>query len=323
MVFPTASDWSGLAERSVVVRFIDLNLRGAGQVIFQDNPLTGLLFLLAVIWGAGAAGDPGVAIGAVVALLVANLTAMLLAADEGALRQGLFGFNGLLVGAAMPTFLGGTPTMWVLLVLGAAVSTVVMLAVTAVMRTVGAPALTAPFVLTSWLLLVAAYSLANLAIAGMGPPALAQAPIPAPSPLAGAMPLMQAWLKGPAQIFLIDDALSGVLVIVGLAVSSLRAAGVALLGSAVALGVSLALGADLAAIAGGFYGFSPVLTAVALGCVFYPPSARAALYTLLATILTVIAQAALAAATAPLGIPPLTAAFVLVTWLFLLARPKL
>lgn len=322
MVPPTVSDWNGLAERSVAVRFVDLNLRGAGQVIFQDSPLAGLLFLFAVVWGGAATGNPAVAIGAVVALLVANLTAMLLAADRGALRQGLFGFNGLLVGAALPTFLAATPTMWALLVLGAAVSTVVMLAVTAVTRTFGAPALTAPFVLTTWLLLLAAYSFANLSIAGMGPPALAQAQAPAPAPAAGAFLLLQAWLKGPAQVFLIDDALSGVLVVLGLAVSSLRAAGFALVGSAAALGVALAVGADLDAVSSGLYGFSPVLTAVALGCVFLPPSAGAALYALLATVLTVIAQAAIAAAVAPLGIPPLTAAFVLVTWLFLLASPK-
>jgi urea transporter len=315
MALPSVPDWSGLAERSAAVRFIDLNLRGAGQVVFQDNPIAGLLFLFAVAWGGGATGNIAVAIGAVVALVVANLTAMLLAVDRSALRRGLFGFNGLLVGAALPTFLAGTPTMWALLVFGAAVSTVAMLAVTAVMRTFGAPALTAPFVLTTWLLLLAAHSF-DPAVAGMGPPA------PGEAPAAGAFPLLGAWLKGPAQVFLVDDALSGGLVVLGLAVASLRAAGFALLGSAVAIGVAIALGADPNAVSSGLHGFSPVLIAVALGCVFLPPSAGGAVCALLATVLTVIAQAAIAAAAAPLGIPPLTAAFVLVTWLVLLASPK-
>ena len=68
MVPPTVSDWNGLAERSVAVRFVDLNLRGAGQVIFQDSPLAGLLFLFAVVWGGAATGNPAVAIGAVLGL---------------------------------------------------------------------------------------------------------------------------------------------------------------------------------------------------------------------------------------------------------------
>ena len=38
---------------------------------------------------------------------------------------------------------------------------------------------------------------------------------------------------------------------------------------------------------------------------------------------TVVAQAALNVALTPLAIPALTAPFVLVTWLFLLARPAL
>ena len=41
---------------------MDINLRGIGQVMFQDNPLTGALFLIAIAWGSYAAGVPQVAI---------------------------------------------------------------------------------------------------------------------------------------------------------------------------------------------------------------------------------------------------------------------
>jgi urea transporter len=135
--------------------------------------------------------------------------------------------------------------------------------------------------------------------------------------------VLEAWLKGPAQVFLIDNWVSGLLVLLGLAVSSLWAAAFALAGSAVALLVSLSLGASLADISNGLYGFSPVLTAVAVGCVFYPPSWRVALYALLATVFTVIVQAAMDAAMTPIGIPTFTAPFVFVTWLFLLPKADL
>ncbi len=321
------SPWTRMADENAVVRFIDVNLRGAGQVIFQNNPLTGLFFLAAIAWGALQGGAPQIAAGAVVALLVATVTAMLLDADEASLRQGLFGFNGVLVGCAVPTFLDPTASMWFLLVVGAAVSTVTMLAVSNVMKTWGAPALTFPFVLTTWFLVLAAYSFGAVTIDGMGPPAfahsLAAAPMTPAEVEADAAPLIEAWLKGPAQVFLIDNWPSGVLVVIGLAVSSLWAAGFALGGAAVALAVSLAMGASLAGVSGGLYGFSPVLTAVALGCVFYAPSWRVALYALLGTIFTVIVQAAMDAAMAPIGVPTFTAPFVFVTWLFLLPKAGL
>lgn len=321
------SSWTRMADTNAAVRFVDVNLRGAGQVIFQNNPLTGLFFLAAIAWGALQGGAAQIALGAAVALVVATVTAMLLDADENSLRQGLFGFNGVLVGAAVPTFLEPTVSMWVLLIVGAAVSTVTMLAVSNVMKTWGAPALTFPFVLTTWFLVLAAYSFGNVAIDGMGPPALAHslgaAPMTAAQVETDAVPLLEAWLKGPAQVFLIDDWLSGVLVVVGLAVSSLWAAAFALGGAAVALAVSLLMGASLSDISGGLYGFSSVLTAVAVGCVFYAPSWRVALYALLATVFTVIVQAAMDAALAPLGIPTFTAPFVFVTWLFLLPKADL
>jgi len=316
------ASWTNAASKNPVLRFLDINLRGAGQVIFQNNPLTGLFFLVAIIWGAIAAGQIDIAIGAVVALVIATATAMLLDTDEDSLNQGLFGFNGVLVGAAVPTFLADGAAMWFILVIGAAVSTVAMLAVSKVMKTWEAPALTFPFVLTTWFLVLGAYSFGHLPITSMGPPALPQA-ASAAEPALSAAELFVAWLKGPAQIFLINNPVSGVLVLIGLFVSTPWAALFAALGAAVALAVSLLLGASLASINAGLYGFSAVLTAVALGCVFYSPSLRVAAFALLGTIFTVVVQGALDTAVAPIGIPTFTAPFVFVTWLFLLPKADL
>jgi len=87
--------------------------------------------------------------------------------------------------------------------------------------------------------------------------------------------------------------------------------------------MALIFGASLASIENGLYGFSPVLTAVALGCVFYKPSWRVFLYTLLGTIFTVIVQGAMDASLTPIGIPTFTAPFVFTTWLFLLPKADL
>ena len=314
--------WTRLVESNAAVRFLDINLRGPAQVIFQDNPLTGAFFIVAVAWGAIRHGTPVLAVGAIVALLISTITAYLLRADAASLRQGLFGFNGFLVGVAVPSYLGNTASMWVLLVVGAAVSTVVMLAISSIMKTWGVPALTFPFVLTTWFVLLSAYSFGHTHISGVVPPALAKEQVIGEAALT-APAAFEAWLRGPAQVFLIDNWVSGILVVIGLLCSSRWAAGFALLGSAIALGLSVAFGASGHSIKAGLFGFSPVLTAVGLGCVFYTPSGRVAAYAILGTVFTVFVQAALDAAVLPFGIPTLTAPFVFATWLFLLPKADL
>jgi len=326
MTAASSSGWNSVVDHNAFVRFIDINLRGAGQVIFQNNPLTGLFFIAAIIWAAYAGNHISIAIGAVVALLIGTVTAMLLDVDEPSLRQGLFGFNAILVGAGVPTFLVDSPAMWFFLIVGAAVSTVVMLAVSNVMKTWGAPALTFPFVLTTWFLVLAAYAFGRLPIGEMGPPALPHA-APATDFITDMKiqwwPFLEAVLKGPPQVFFMNNWISGILVLIGLLVSSVWAAVFGFLGSLIAVVMSLALGASLADIEAGLFGFSPVLTAVALGCTFYQPSWRVALFALLGTVFTVIVQGAMDVALAPIGIPTFTAPFVFATWLFLLPKAKL
>ena len=38
------SKWSQLVSQNAVIEFIDVTLRGCAQVMFQNNPLTGLFF---------------------------------------------------------------------------------------------------------------------------------------------------------------------------------------------------------------------------------------------------------------------------------------
>lgn len=308
--------WASLAARNPAIRFLDVNLRGAGQVIFQDNPLSGALFLAAIIVGSLRADAPEVIAGAVAGLVVSTVTALLLHADGESLNQGLFGFNGVLVGVAAATFLESSAAMWLLTLVGAAASTVVMLAVSKALEAWKLPALTFPFVLTTWPVLLGAYAFEAVTIGPMAPPVFVEST--AAHPATGDVDLLPALLKAPAQVFLINDSTAGVLVLLGLAVGALPAAAAAVLGSAAALAVALALGTDPAATSAGLYGFSPVLTAVAVGCVFRKPSWRVAAYALFATVFTVIVQAALNTGLSPAGIPALTMPFVLVTWLFLL-----
>jgi urea transporter len=301
--------------------FLDACLRGAGQVMFQNNPVTGALILAAVAWGAVAEDSPGVAVGALVSLGVGTATALLLRADATSVRQGLFGFNPLLTGVALPTFLGNRPSTWILVVLGGAVTTVVTLALGNVFATWNVPALTFPFVLTTWLLTLASYQFVRVTIGTLTPPALAAA---ADTGVARfdltAATLATGTLKGVSQVFLVGNWVSGLLILVALAVSSRWAAGIALVAALGSTLLAVGFGAAATEVGAGLWGFSAVLTAVALGCVFFRPSPAVLLYALLGTVFTVFVQAALDTAVSPWGVPTLTAPFVFATWLFLLPK---
>ena len=312
--------WESLCEASSVLRFIDINLRGIGQVMFQDNPLSGALFLAAIAWGSFAAGAPQVLFGGLLAVVAATRTAQWLRVDRSSLHSGLYGFNGVLVGLALATFIAPGPLLWAYVVLGAAVSVVAMEATANVCKSWGMPALTFPFVLVTWLLLLATYGFAGLFGA-----ALPAAGVVAPFPSMAATRLdaglfVQATLLSISQVFLKGSVIAALLFLAGLAVNSFAAAVAAVAGAILAVLTAHGLGAESDLVTGGLLGFSPVLTAVALGTVFNQPSLRVGLYAALGTVFTVVAQAAFNIALTPLAIPALTGPFVLVTWMFLLPR---
>jgi urea transporter len=312
--------WESCCVSSKFLRFIDYNLRGIGQVMFQDNPLSGLLFFIGIGWGSYAAGVPQVAIGGLVALVAATLTAQWLRVDAAGLGAGLYGFNAYLVGLALPTFLAPSPLLWSYIVLGGAVSVTATLGIANVFKTWGVAALTAPFVLTAWLFLLATYAFTTIEGGGL-PMATAIVPIDpaAANPLAFG-DFLQGVLKSISQVFLKASILAALLLLAGLAVNSLAAAAFALAGAIVSVVTAHVLGAESELITGGLMGFSPVLTAIALGAVFYKPSLRVAIYALVGTVFTVVVQSAMNVALTPFGIPTLTGPFVLATWLFLLPR---
>src|SRR6266496_2259757 len=140
-----ADAWSELAAGNPVVTMVDTLLRGTGQVMFQNNPLTGLLFLAGIL-----------------GLATSTLTAYLLGADRTLIRNGLFGFNGILVGIGLAFFLNYNGLLIGYIILGGALSTVAFMALANMLSVWDMPALTAPFVLTAWLLLFAVLLFANL-----------------------------------------------------------------------------------------------------------------------------------------------------------------
>lgn len=292
--------------------------------MFQGNTLSGLLIFIGIFWGAIAAHTIEVAIGAVVGLIVATVTGMLLNSDDISMRKGLYGYNGILVGAATPTVLSGGVTMWVYLVVGAAASTVVFMGTANVFKTWGVAALTFPFNLVNWTILLATFQFPAGSSVLTGSAHFPQHV--AHHTRYADVTFCYLWntvFRNVSQIFLINNTVTGVILVTALLVASGWAALFALIGSAVALSAVLALGVNSVAVGNGIYGFNSVLTAIALGSVFYRPSWRVMIYSVFGVLFTVGVHAALTSAFAPFSLPTFTGPFVFATWLFLLPKKEL
>jgi urea transporter len=316
-----ADSWARMAQRNPAVAVVDTLLRGIGQVMFQNNPLTGLLFLVGIFVNSLKFG--GVAL---LGLAASTLAAHLLGADRTLIRNGLFGFNGILVGIGLAFFLEFDFLLAVYIVLGAAVSTIVMMALINLLTPWDMPALTAPFVLTAWLLLFAVYQLGFLhpteliAPLAPDPEAAVQTELRELATGAGGLTvanLAHGFFRGVGEVMFQDNLLTGVIFLIAILVNSRISAAFAALGSAVALLTALALGGDGFSVYHGLYGFNAVLCAIALGGLFFVLTWKSALYALLAAVFSVPAFAAIAVLLSPIGMPALTAPFVLTTWLFL------
>ena len=267
---------------------------------------------------------------ALLGLVVATFAAYLLGADRTLIRNGLFGFNGVLTGIALSVFLQWDWHVAVYIILGAIVSTIAMMGLAKLLISwdMDEVPLTAPFVLTAWLLLFAIYPFGQLhptkLISPM--PVHPGAAIQTDLQEAGgggavgltAANLANALFRGVAEVFLQDNLWTGVVFAIAILVNSRVCLGFALLGSALGSLTALVLGGDGVSIYHGVYGFNGVLTAIALGDVFLVLNWRSTIYALIGAIFSAIVFAAIAVALSPIGMPALTAPFVLTTWIFLL-----
>ncbi len=297
-----------------MLRVMGWTMRGASQVMLQNNVLCGGLFFIALGVDAWLQATPQIFGAAFIGTLCATLTAQRWVGDNEGLRQGLYGYNGCLTGIALALFLPSTPLLWACIPLSCAASVGVSLALHHFLRRWRLPIFTAPFVLISWCVLLASQTFHGLH------------PDVAVSPAAQATSGLSSWwllhgvFSGISQIFLSASALSGVLMVAGLAIASPRAALLALGGSLCGALIATLGGADISAVNGGLYGFSPALTAIALGTGFTRSSLTASGYALAGAACCTLIQGALNALLHPL--PAFTMPFVITSWLFIAAAQE-
>jgi len=111
-----------------------------------------------------------------------------------------------------------------------------------------------------------------------------------------------------------------VIILVGMAVCSPISAGFALLGSVISTLTALGLGASSTSVYMGLWGYSAVLSSIAVGGMFFVANSLSLfIYAILASIFTAIIHGAIASLLTPFGLPALTFPFNLVAWIWCLA----
>ncbi|WP_323017426.1 urea transporter [Castellaniella sp.] len=262
-------------------------LRGIAQVFLQRHAATGACLLTAVAWQ-----SVTLALGCLLGALTGTLFGRWRNAGADA-DAGLHGYNGALVGIGVLLALPPTELAWGLVVVLSSLAT--GLAQCWRRHLPGSP-YTAPFILMIWLLQ------AVMPLAGWPP---ADAVLPA-VPLSGLMAVVAGVFRGVGQVMFLDDPWSGALCVLGLALAAPRVAVQALLVSAVASGLAWMGGFPANAVWMGLYGFNAVLVAEA---VHQARPGRLG-FLCLGVILSLLFMRAFQW----LGLPALTAPFVLASW---------
>ncbi|NEP01355.1 MAG: urea transporter [Symploca sp. SIO2E9] len=297
-------------ERRPLLDFINASLRGIGQVAFANNPISGLLIILAVF-----IQSPWVALMLIVGVVVATLTAYWMHLDNPSVRNGIFGFNGALVGLAFGTFSswgnGNMNLLWLLVVaIAAALSTVLMQYIGLWMAVnLKLPAMGVPFQIVALLILAIALYVPQPFLQLGAPP-----PFPNPADSLDGMRIFSALFIGVAQVFFTGAMVSAILIIIALALCSPMGALVAVLGCAIGLLTGILLGVDLNVLYAGLWGYNSTLTAIAIGGIFYTPNLRSILVASAGALLTALIGWLLSLVMTPLGLPILAIPFHLGTY---------
>jgi urea transporter len=324
----TMPGWAGRADENPLLAFVDSCLRGVGQVCFMNNPVTGLAILVAMFVGEAWLGFAG-ALG----LVISTLTAVAIGMDRGAIRAGLFGFNGVLVGAGMSLFLqpDWDALVMVWIAVGAAFSTILHAALAGVF--IGAwkvPPFTLAFNFMTLLFLVGAINYANGRVGGLIAPADAQVTQGSVSNALRAATddatannvegVLNAIFRGISQLFFANSIPAGIIIVAGIAACSRIAAIFALVGSTVGMLTGLAIGANGVAIYNGLWGFNSFDAALAVGGVFFVLTWRSGVLAVACAVMAALLFGALATLFIPWGLPALTLPFCFATLTFVLLK---
>ena len=265
--------------------------RGIGQVMFQNNALSGLLMLIGIFLNSWQMG-----ISAVSGNIISTLTAHFSGYGRDDIKNGLYGFNGTLVGIATGIFIELSLASLLLMAVASCISTWIV-RLFSFQRSL--PGFTAPFILSVWILLeFCTWIVPDMLLVSDTVTDTTQG-----------IDYFQALGFGTGQVMFQGNIWTGLLFLVGVLVNSRAAAFYTVIGVLLPIPLAILLGIDAETLNMGLMGYNGVLCAIALGDRTLKSLVWASCSVLLSVVLQIIGM--------NLEITTLTAPFVVSVWVIM------
>lgn len=275
------------------IEFFRTILRGVGQIMLQNNPITGLLFLIGIFYNSWAMG-----VGAIVGVLTGTITAILFRYKKEDISNGLYGFNGALVGLALIFFFELNLFLLALVIFGSIISVFVM----NFMYARKLSPYTFPFVLGTWIIiiLITSFNLLQKNVQGLS--------------LFTNLGIISSLSMGFGQVMFQASIITGIIFFIGILISSRLSAIYGLAGSIIGVIIGYLISAPTNLINAGIFGFNGVLCGIAF--------ADSKKYSYLFAAISVIISVFVLYGFLTFNLIALTAPFVFATWITLFLRKK-
>lgn len=265
--------------------------RGIGQVMFQNNAFSGLLMLIGIFLNSWEMG-----ILALSGNMISTLTAYFSGYGRDDIKDGLYGFNGTLVGIAVGVFMELSIGSLLLMAVASCISTWISRLFN-LQRSL--PGFTAPFILSIWGLLgFCAWIMPDVLLVS-----------DAVNDTTQRINYFQTLSFSIGQVMFQGNIWTGLFFLVGILVNSRTAAFYTVIGTLLPIPLAILLGIDADTLNMGLMGYNGVLCAIALGDKSWEGLVWASCSILLSVILQIIGR--------NLGITTLTAPFVVSVWIIM------
>lgn len=252
------------ARATGAMSFITIVLKGIGQIMLQDNALTGLIFLIGISFGSINMG-----LAALLASAVGTATAYIFRFDSEEIGQGSYGFSPALVGVAFLLFFEPVLLTWLLVTAGSALAAVIQ----HFFIVKKFPVFTLPFVLVTWAVLLGVHYLY---------PAILVRAVPSPAEID-----MLSALRGYGQVIFQGGAVAGGLFFFAVLINSPIASFYGLAAAMFAGFVSFLAGAPSTEVALGLFSYNAVLCAIT----FAGKTLKDGIWALISVIISIIISA--------------------------------
>ncbi|XP_075042359.1 urea transporter 1 isoform X2 [Mixophyes fleayi] len=305
-------DW--LKDKPIPLQFIDWVLRGTSQVMFVNNPLSGLIIIAGLL-----VQNPWWALTGCLGTAVSTLTALILSQDRSSIAAGLHGYNGILVGILMAVFSDKGDWYWWLLIPVVVMSMtcpVLSSALASIFSKWDLPVFTLPFNIAVCLHLSATghynifFPTVNI-VPIDAVPNITWSAVEIPQ-------LLKAVPVGVGQVYGCDNPWTGGIFLAALFISSPVICMHAGIGSALGMIAGLSLATPFEKIYFGLWGYNSVLACIAVGGMFYALTWQTHLLALACALFCAYLGASLGNMMSVVGLPSCTWPFCLSALTFLL-----